>query len=329
MLVEFILFVAFIISLGHFANRVYFSGGVCTSKNQLDGKNVIITGGNTGLGYETGLDLAKRGANIIIACRNLEKADKAVNNIKQLAGNENIKAEYLDLSDLSTVIAFSKKINSELDKLDILINNAGIMVCPEWRTKDGFEMQFGTNHLGHFLLTNQLMDLLKKPKFSRIINLSSRAHYGYLPTKNGFAMNWVDLNWEKSYWPIGAYSQSKLANILFTKELETRLKDTNITSVCLHPGLVRTDLLQYSGEGLFFWFPYLINSLHYFYKMISKSPEEGAQTTIHCAVDDDIVNYNGYYFSDCKPKKPSRNAMNRADAKRLWEISEKMVKISK
>ena len=92
-----------------------------------------------------------KGANIIIACRNLEKGDKAVNNIKQLAGNENIKAEYLDLSDLSTVIAFSKKINSELDKLDILINNAGIMVCPEWRTKDGFEMQFGTNHLGESL----------------------------------------------------------------------------------------------------------------------------------------------------------------------------------
>ncbi len=114
-------------------------------------------------------------------------------------------------------------MKSKLESLDVLINNAGIMMCPYWKTKQGFEVQFGTNHLGHFLLTNELLPLLKKPESSRIVTVSSRAHYGYLPTKNGFSMNWEDLNWTKNYWSVNAYSQSKLANILFTKELAKRL----------------------------------------------------------------------------------------------------------
>lgn len=312
-------------ALGYLTNRAYFSGGVCKSTNRLDGKVVILTGGNTGIGFETALDLAKRGAKMILACRNLEKANKAAAKIQILSNNEHIETELLDLSDLNSVREFSKRMNSKLNQLDLLINNAGIMMCPYWKTKQGFEMQFGTNHLGHYLLTNLLLELLKKPKTSRIITVSSRAHYGYLPTKNGFSMNWEDINWTKNYWSVAAYSQSKLANILFTKELASSLAGTNITAVCLHPGAVRTELMRYTGEGLFFWFPYFMKSIHYIYAVVSKSPKEGAQTTIHCAVADDIPKYNGYYFSDCEPKKPSINGMNRQDAKRLWDVSKEMV----
>lgn len=315
----------FITNLCYLANRVFFSGGVCRSGNRLDGKTVILTGGNTGIGYETALDLAKRGARIILACRNLEKANKAANEIQSLSNNSKIEAAYLDLSDLDTVRDFSKLIKSKLESLDVLINNAGIMMCPHWKTKQNFEMQFGTNHLGHFLLTNELLDLLKKSESSRIVTVSSRAHYGYLPTKKGAPINWDDLNWEKSYSAVDAYSQSKLANILFTKELAKQLEGTNVISVCLHPGAVRTELMRYTGEGLFFWFPYFMRSIHYLYAVVSKSPREGAQTTIHCVVADDVPKYNGYYFSDCAPKKPSVNGMNGDDAKRLWELSDRLV----
>jgi retinol dehydrogenase-12 len=131
-------------------NKLHFSGGVCKSSKRLVGKTVIITGGNTGIGYETALDLAKRGARIILACRNREKANEAADKIKKLTDNEHIESEYLDLADLSSVRHFAKEVNSKLDRLDILINNAGIMMCPYWKTKDGFEIQFGTNHLGMY-----------------------------------------------------------------------------------------------------------------------------------------------------------------------------------
>lgn len=312
----------------YLANKYFFSGGKCQSKNRLDNKIVIVTGGNTGIGYETGLDLAKRGARIILACRNMDKANKAVYEIQELSNNQNVESELLDLADLTSVREFAKKMNSKLDRLDLLINNAGVMMCPQWETKDGFEMQFGTNHLGHFLLTNKLLELLKNTKSSRVINLSSRAHYGYYPTKRGFAMNWNDINFKNNYFSLDAYSQSKLANILFTRELARRLENTYVTTYSLHPGIVRTELMRHGGEGLFFWFPYFIKIMHYAYVTGSKSPTEGAQTSIYCAVADDLGKYNGFYFSDCKPKKPSLNAINRDDAKKLWEISEKMVNLN-
>lgn len=135
----------------YLANKLWSSGGVCTSLNRLDDKVVLITGGNTGLGYETALDLAKRGARIILACRDMKKANEAADKIRQLTNNKRIESGHLDLADLSSVRQFSKEMTSKLDRLDILINNAGIMMCPSWKTKDGFEMHFGTNHLGIFL----------------------------------------------------------------------------------------------------------------------------------------------------------------------------------
>ncbi len=147
-----------------------------------------------------------------------------MNQIKILSNSSKIETAYLDLSDLDSVREFANSMKSKLKSLDVLINNAGIMMCPYWKTKQGYEMQFGTNHLGHFLLTNELLPLLKKSDSSRIVTVSSRAHYGYWPTKKGFSINWEDLNWDKNYSSVNAYSQSKLANILFTKELAKRLE---------------------------------------------------------------------------------------------------------
>lgn len=316
--ISFLLVVLVILLFAYLSNKYFFSGGRCYSKRRLDNKVAIITGSNTGIGYQTALDFARRGAKVILACRDTKKAEKAAKQIQDVTGNQNVQVEYIDLADLETVRAFAKKMNSELDKLDILVNNAGIMFCPNWRTKQGFEMQFGVNHLGHFLLTNLLLDLVKKADKARIINVSSRAHYD-------LRINWDDINWEKSYNTIRAYCQSKTANILFTKELARRLEGTGISVLSLHPGAVITELTRYTGESLFFLIPYLWDILYPVIRVILKTAEEGAQTTIYCAVDENIVQYNGCYMSDCKPKKPSEEARSQENATKLWDISCKMV----
>jgi NAD(P)-dependent dehydrogenase (short-subunit alcohol dehydrogenase family) len=167
---------ATIASFVYFTNRFYFAGGVCRSKRRLEGKTVIITGANTGIGYETALDLAKRGARIILACRDSKRANQAASQIRKLSGNGNVIVELVDLASFDSIREFCKRIDRNEPRLDILINNAGIMACPKWTTKDGFEMQFGVNHLGHFLLTNLLLDKLKSSAPSRIVNVSSRAY---------------------------------------------------------------------------------------------------------------------------------------------------------
>lgn len=319
MFLEIALFLCGLLACCFLFNRFVVAGGVCKSKNRLDGKIAIITGANTGIGYETALDFAKRGARVILACRDLNRAKKAAYHIIQITNNNGIDCEKLDLADLESVRKFAHKMNTELTRLDLLINNAGIMMCPYWKTKDGFEMQFGTNHLGHFLLTNLLLDLMKKTVASRIVNVSSLAHtFG--------SMNWDDLNSEKSYNAVTAYGQSKLANILFTNELARRLgEDSNVSVYSLHPGSIRTELTRHLGEGLCFIIPHMIKFVYPVFCMFSKTPWEGAQTTIHCAVSDEAYESKGKYFSDCKPKKPTADARNSEFASRLWTISEKMV----
>ncbi|KAG1678818.1 Retinol dehydrogenase 11 [Nymphon striatum] len=186
---------------------------------RLDGKVVIITGANTGIGKETAKDLAIRGAKVILACRDLEKAKKSVDDLTKDSNlnAENFAIHKLDLASLNSVRQFATEILKEYENIHILINNAGIMMCPEWKTEDGFEMQFGVNHLGHVLLTNLLLERIKKSAPSRIVIVSSLAHkYGKI--------NFDDLNMEKGYSAGKAYSQSKLANILFAKELASRLE---------------------------------------------------------------------------------------------------------
>lgn len=158
------------------SNRFYFAGSECKSKRRLEGQTAIITGANTGIGYETALDLAKRGARVILACRDAQRADEAANKIRKKSGNGNVIVELVDLASFESIRQFCQRIDENEPRLDILINNAAVFGCPKWHTKDGFEMHFGVNHLGHFLLTNLLLDKIKASAPSRIVNVSARLH---------------------------------------------------------------------------------------------------------------------------------------------------------
>ena len=206
-------------------------GGQYIKDTRIDGKVVIITGANSGIGKETAIDLAKRGGKIYIACRDIKRGEDALTEIKLESKSENVYFLQLDLASLDSVRDFSQKFHELESQLHILINNAGVMACPKADTKDGFEMQIGTNHLGHFLLTNLLLDLLKASIPSRIVVVSSILH------RIG-RINKRDFNCEKSYSKWFAYGQSKLANILFAHELAHRLEGTGVTINSLHPGLL-------------------------------------------------------------------------------------------
>ena len=222
-----------------FLIRKWAAGSVCRSQARLDGKTVIITGANTGIGLETAVDLAKRNARVILACRSVERGETAAVEVRKRSGNDNVVFVQLDLASLDSVRKFAAKILEEEPHIDILINNAGVMAIPKrMLTQDGFEMQFGTNHLGHFLLTNLLLDRIKEAPSARIVNVSSKAHIrGNLDFDN--------LNSEKSYTPWLAYGNSKLANILFTRSLAKRLEGTGVMTNSLHPGLIMTELSRH------------------------------------------------------------------------------------
>ena len=299
-----------------YAGKRYFQGGQCHNTKRLDGKTVVITGGNTGIGKETAVDLAKRGARVIIGCRNLEKGKAALKEIQERSGSTDVFLEKIDLASLDSVRKFAKSILKSERRLDILINNAGVMACDYQKTEDGFEMQFGTNHLGHFLLTMLLLDLIKKSAPSRIINVSSLGH-----SMGSGKINFDDIHWEKTYsaWP--AYYNSKLANVLFTRELSKRLEGSHVTANSLHPGAVRTELGRHT-----------IYSSAIFYPIIwytCKTPEQGAQTTIYCAVAEEMEGVSGKYLADCAIKEPSKGAQDDDAARKLWDLSLKLVGLEK
>lgn len=252
----------------------------------------------------------------------MEKAKKAQEEIIAETGNKNVFVKHLDLSSFASIQEFAQNILETEQHIHILINNAGVMWTPKMLTKDGFEMQFGTNHLGHFLLTNLLLEKIKDSAPSRIINVSSRAH-----TRG--TINFDDLNSEKEYSFFRAYDQSKLANVLFTRELARRLNGTGVTVYALHPGVVQTELLRYSdfvnsrlGQVLRF----LLTPLEW---LLVKTPIEGAQTTLFCALASELEGVSGKYYSDCAEKEPSLEAQNDTNAKRLWSISEEWTKLKK
>ncbi|XP_056273548.1 retinol dehydrogenase 12-like [Pseudoliparis swirei] len=300
--------------VGLFGVKKWMAGGVCHSKASLEGKTVLITGGNTGIGKETAVDLAKRGARVLLACRDMDRADKAAEEVRKRSGNENVIVKKLDLASFQSVRHLAKDVLASEERLDILINNAGIMRCPKWQTEDGFEMQFGVNHLGHFLLTNCLLDLLKKSPSSRIVTVSSLAH------ERG-QISFDDINQEKDYCPAKSYAQSKLANVLFTRELTNKLQGTGVSTYSLHPGIIRTELARHFLATMPLWKRVVFTPL----KFLIKSPTEGAQTTIYCAVEESLQNESGLYYSDCAPKTAAPQGLDDEAAKKLWDLSASMV----
>jgi len=203
----------------------------------LSGKTAIVTGSNTGIGFETALDLYQKGAKVYVACRNKEKATEAISRMKAQGGRGELVYGHLDLSSLSSVKAFADKVTETDSRLDYLINNAGIMIPPPSKTKDGFEIQFGVNFIGHFALTGHLFNLLESTQGSRVVTLSSIAH-------RGASIDFENFNLEKPYSPWREYGQSKLADIIFALEFDKRLRSNGnqIKSLADHPGISKTDL---------------------------------------------------------------------------------------
>ncbi|XP_040834032.1 retinol dehydrogenase 13 isoform X1 [Ochotona curzoniae] len=294
----------------------YVAGGACPSKATIPGKTVIVTGANTGIGKQTALELARRGGRVILACRDKEKCEAAAKDIRGETLNHRVTAHHLDLASLKSVREFAARIVEEEERVDILINNAAVMRCPHWTTEDGFEMQFGVNHLGHFLLTNLLLDKLKASAPSRIINLSSLAHVaGHI--------DFDDLNWQaRRYDTKAAYCQSKLAVVLFTKELSRRLQGTGVTANALHPGVARTELGRHTGMhnsafssltlGPIFW-------------LLVKSPQLAAQPSTYLAVAEELEGVSGKYFDGLREKAAAPEAEDEEVALRLWAESARLV----
>ncbi|XP_055531095.1 retinol dehydrogenase 13-like [Wyeomyia smithii] len=280
---------------------------------RADGKVVIVTGANTGIGKETAMFLARRGAHVYMACRDMTRCETARQEVVLETKNANVYCRQCDLSSLQSVRKFAEQFKQEQNRLDILINNAGVMRCPRSLTKEGIELQLGVNHMGHFLLTNLLLDMLKLSAPSRIVVVSSLAH-----TRG--KINVQDLNSEKSYDPATAYEQSKLANILFTRELAKRLQGTGVTVNAVHPGVVDTELMRHMG--LFnSWFSSIL--IKPFAWPFLKTPIFGAQTSVYAALDPDLEKVSGQYFSDCAPKDVADQAKDDKLAQWLWAVSEK------
>lgn len=249
----------------------------------MTGKVVVITGANSGIGKATAVDLATRGAKVYLACRDRTRGEAAQRDVISVSGNKNVLFRPLDLCSLESVREFAKNFLAEEKRLDVLVNNAG-MVSPKYKqTKDGMELQMGVNHMGHFLLTNLLLDLIKKSTPSRIINISSVGHkFGKIDKRDL-------MNERKPYKAFATYANTKLANVLFTRELAKHLLNTGVTVNAVHPGVVRTEIWKTPktfGGRLYDKF------MIFFYK----TAEEGAQTMIRLAVDPELEKVTGKYF---------------------------------
>ena len=263
-------------------------------------KIVLITGSTDGIGKQTARELAGMGYHINVHGRNKQSVDLAINEMNASVDNAKISGIEADLSSLSQVHKLADEIKNKYERLDVLINNAGVYMNKYVLTEDGYEMTFAVNHLSHFLLTNLLLDIIKKSDDGRIINVSSMAH------QSG-KIDWNNLNSERSFNPYGAYATSKIANILFTKELAEKLNGTTVTTNALHPGVITTKLLK-AG-----------------FSITGSSVKKGAETSVFLATSSEVRNVNGEYFVDKKISRSHPLTYDKSSSKKFWDVSAEMV----
>ncbi|NVM35279.1 MAG: SDR family oxidoreductase [Candidatus Lokiarchaeota archaeon] len=272
--------------------------------NSINGKICIITGANSGIGKATALGLAKLGAKVVMLCRNKTRGEDAQNEIITKSGNKSIDLLLADLSSQSSIRKFVSEFEKKYDKLDVLINNAGVNPSKRYETIDGIEKAFAINTLAPFLLTNLLLPILKNNIPARIINVASAVQ--------SKSINFENLQFKKHFRSWKAYSQSKTALILLTYEFARHLSNSGITVNCLHPGGVKTNLTR-DYKGIIKLFTKLFFSF-------AKSPEEGAKTSIYLASSSDVENISGKYFIDKKEAKSKDITYDESIAKRLWDV---------
>jgi NAD(P)-dependent dehydrogenase (short-subunit alcohol dehydrogenase family) len=280
----------------------------------MDGKTVVITGGNAGIGKETAVGLAERGAKVVITSRDEGRGAAALDAIRTRSGSDTVEVMELDLADTASIRAFAAAVLERLPRIDVLVNNAGLVVGRRQETKDGFELTFGVNHLGHFLLTELLLDRLKQSAPSRIVVVSSHAHK---QARKG--LDFDDLLAQKRYRSFSVYGKTKLANILFTRELARRLEGTGVTVNALHPGFVAS---RFGRDGDIGWMGNLGMPL---VRPFAISPQQGARTSIHLASAPELDGISGEYFYKCALSTPSAAARDDAAASRLWQASEQLL----
>jgi len=275
----------------------------------MAGKVCVVTGANAGVGKETAIGLAKLGATVVMVCRDAGRAEKALREIKHKS-SDRVELMICDLASQKSIRRFADDFKQQHDRLNVLVNNAGVFLRQRSLTEDGIESTFAINHLGYFLVTNLLLDLMKNSKPSRIVNVASTAHrYGKLDVNS-----WPT---GRDYSGFAAYANSKLANVLFTYELARRLEGTGVTANCLHPGAVASNLFR----GLPRFLEVLI-------RLVTISPERGARTSIYLASSPDVQGISGKYFARRRPEKSSEASYDLGAARRLWEVSEELTSAS-
>jgi len=275
-------------------------------------KICLITGANSGIGKATALGLVKMGATMVMVCRDRTRGEDARAQIEATTGNSSIDLMVADLSSQVSIRQLAKDFRTKYQQLHVLVNNAGVAPMKRSLTVDGFETTFAVNHLASFLLTNLLLDMLKASTSSRIINVSSSAH---MRAK----MNFDDLQGEKNFSMFRAYSQSKLANVLFTYELARKLEGTRVTVNAVHPGVVRTNLGRDSTGIVRLGFSVMQPFL--------KTPEQGAVTSVYLASSAEVEGATGKYFVNKKEVQSSKESYDEEVARRLWEVSEQLTQL--
>jgi len=279
----------------------------------LHGRTVVVTGANSGIGFETAAALAAAGARTVITARHRERGEAARRLLTERAGTE-VELAVFDLADLQSVRDGANELLQRCPRIDVLVNNAGLVLSQRRETVDGFEATLAINHLGPFLLTCLLLERIRASAPARIVNVASTAHRS---ARRGVRFD--DLQSVRRYRPMQVYARSKLANILFTVELARRLQGTGVTANCLHPGTVATGYAR-DGDAT--------GLLAFGVKLIAPfvlTPAQGARTSIFLASSPEVQEVSGAYFVKCRPRRPSRPARDLEAARQLWEVSEQLV----